>query len=51
MESDVAGMPLALLEDDDRVAASPALQPMKRERNRNVPKPESQKMIFAPNCN
>ena len=47
----VDGFPLALLDHDDRVALSSAAPRMKGERGRNVPKPESQKMIFAPNCN
>src|SRR2546430_8262896 len=39
---------------DATTTESPLLppdQPMKSERSRNVPKPDSQKMIFAPNCN
>src|SRR5229473_3795645 len=43
-------MRLALLDHDDRVALSSAAPRMKGEHGRNVPKPESQKMIFAPNC-
>src|SRR6266478_3509681 len=43
-------MRLALLDHDHRAAPSRALPRMKGEHSRNVPKPESQKMIFAPNC-
>jgi hypothetical protein len=51
MKSDVPGSRSRSSTTTSESHPSPALQRMKGARGRNVPKPEPQKMTFAPNCN